>query len=59
MFYDDNKPYFETLKWDDMFTSATDFISKIVNVGGITNVDDLTELYETYNANIPYQEIDY
>jgi len=46
MFYDDNKPYFDTLKWDDIFTSAAQFISSVVDIGGVTDTDDLTELYE-------------
>jgi len=45
MFYDD-KPYYETLKFDDVFTSETDFITKVVSVGGITDTANLTELYE-------------
>jgi len=45
MFYD-NKPYYNTLKWDDIFVSATEFIAKMVSVGGITDTADLTELYE-------------
>jgi len=39
-------PYYNTLKWDDIFKSATDFITKMVSVGGITDTADLTELYE-------------
>jgi hypothetical protein len=39
-------PYNSTLKWDDVFTSATEFIAKMVSVGGITDTADLTELYE-------------
>jgi len=45
MFYDD-KPYYETLKFDDVFTSETEFITKVVSVGGITLTASLTELYE-------------
>lgn len=45
MFYDDKK-YMDTLKWDDVFTSETEFISKVVSVGGITLTASLTELYE-------------
>ena len=44
-FYDD-KEYFDTLKWDDVFVSSTQFISKVVSVGGITDTTKLTELYE-------------
>ena len=45
MFYDP-RPYYNALKWDDFFTSAADFITKMVSVGGITDTADLTELYE-------------
>jgi hypothetical protein len=44
MFYD-NKPYYETLKFDDVFTDPTTFIAEVVDVGGITDTDQLTELY--------------
>ena len=44
-FYDD-KPYQQTLKWDDVFKSSTDFLTKVIQVGGITNPIHLTELYE-------------
>jgi hypothetical protein len=44
-FHDDRK-YMETLKWDDIFKSETEFISKVTSIGGITSTTDLTELYE-------------
>ena len=45
MFYDD-KFYMQTLKFDDVFTSASQFISEVVSVGGITLTASLTELYQ-------------
>ena len=44
-FYDD-KVYQDTLKWDDIFTSDDQFVADVVSVGGITNADNLKELYE-------------
>lgn len=44
-FYDE-KFYQDTLKWDDIFTSDEQFVSDVVSVGGITNVENLKELYE-------------
>lgn len=44
-FYD-NKFYYDTLKFDDVFTSASDFETKMVSVGGITDSSSLQELYE-------------
>lgn len=44
-FFDEN-PYYDTLKWDDIFTSKEDFASKVEDVGGITNASDLHELYK-------------
>lgn len=44
MFYDE-KDYCQTLKWDDIFTSGSQFASKVVDVGGITSPTDLAELY--------------
>ena len=44
-FYDD-KVYQDTLKWDDIFTSDDQFVADVVSVGGITNTDNLKELYE-------------
>lgn len=46
MAYYDTNYYADTLKWDDIFTSASDFIEKMVSVGGITDETNLTELYE-------------
>ena len=44
-FYDD-KVYMDTLKWDDVFVSSEQFVDSVVSVGGITNEDNLKELYE-------------
>ena len=60
-FRDDNHPFSGSLKWDDVFDSATEFISKVVSVGGITDTDDLTELYEIlankyYTAHTRYTD---
>lgn len=46
MFYDNDKYYFDTLKFDDVFTSATDFAAKLGTVGDVTDTSDLEELYE-------------
>ena len=46
MFYDDNKQYYDTLKFDDVFTSASEFASKIGSVGDVTDTSELEELYE-------------
>lgn len=46
MFYDNNKPYFDTLLWEDVFPDVDTFISKVVSVGGITDTVKLTELYD-------------
>jgi hypothetical protein len=45
MFYDD-KDYYNTLKFDDVFTSGAEFVTKVGSVGGITDSAKLTELYE-------------
>ena len=45
MFYDE-KPYYDTLKFDDVFQSADQFATVMVSVGGITSVTSLRELYE-------------
>lgn len=45
-FYDEDCFYYNTLKWDDIFTSATQFIAKVVSIGGISESASLTELYE-------------
>lgn len=44
-FYDE-KIYFDTLKFDDVFKSSSEFITKVVSVGGITDTTSLQELYE-------------
>jgi hypothetical protein len=44
-FYDD-KVYQDTLKWDDVFQSDQQFVTDVVSVGGITNTENLKELYE-------------
>lgn len=44
-FYDD-RVYYDTLKWDDIFVSSEQFIQKVVSVGGITDQTKLTELYD-------------
>lgn len=44
-FYD-SKVFFDTLLWSDVFEGPEDFILKIGSVGGIDDVDKLTELYE-------------
>ena len=46
MFYDDHMKYYATLKFDDVFTSATQFAAEVVSVGGITLSASLQELYE-------------
>lgn len=45
MFYD-KKFYYDTLTFGDIFSSSTEFISKVVSIGGITDTNDLTEIYE-------------
>jgi hypothetical protein len=44
-FYNEN-PDYNTLKWDDIFTSSAEFIAKVKDVGGITDETKLTELYD-------------
>ncbi len=44
-FYDD-KVYMDTLKFDDVFQSDEQFATDVVSVGGITNTENLKELYE-------------
>lgn len=44
-FYDE-KVYDQTLKWDDVFKSSEEFISKVVEVGGISDPVKLKELYD-------------
>lgn len=44
-FYDENY-YYDTLKWDDVFTSASEFETKVVSIGGVTTSADLQHLYE-------------
>lgn len=46
MFYDEDKCYYDTLAFDDVFTSASQFASDVVAVGGITDTASLEELYE-------------
>lgn len=44
-FYD-NRYFFNSLRWDDIFASEEEFADKIVEIGGITDRDELYELYE-------------
>ncbi len=46
MAYYDVKPYYDTLTWGDIFTSSTEFISKVVSIGGITDPTQLADIYE-------------
>ena len=45
MFYD-KKFYSDTLTWGDIFSSSTEFIEKVVSIGGITDTNDLADIYE-------------
>lgn len=44
-FYDE-KIYDDTLKWDDVFKSKEEFVTKVMTVGGISTPTKLHELYE-------------
>lgn len=44
-FYDEKK-YFQTLKWDDVFTGPDEFYEKIGSIASITEEDDLKHLYD-------------
>lgn len=49
--YYDLDYFHNTLKWSDIFESATEFITKVTDItpagiGGITDTADLTELYQ-------------
>ena len=46
MAYYDSKPYFDTLTFGDIFSSSTEFISKVVSIGGITDATKLGNIYE-------------
>lgn len=46
MFYDEDKKYYDTLKFDDVFTSSAQFATEMVSVGGVTSTANLQELYE-------------
>jgi hypothetical protein len=45
MFYD-KRFYFDTLTFGDIFSSSTEFIEKVVSIGGITDTSDLADIYE-------------
>ena len=45
MFYD-KKNYYDTLTFGDIFTSSTEFIEKVVSIGGITDETQLADIYE-------------
>lgn len=45
MFYDE-KPYYDTLTFGEIFASSTEFIEKVVSIGGITDTNDLADIYE-------------
>lgn len=47
-FYDD-RYFYDTLLWSDIFEGPEDFIDKVESVGGVTATEDLTELYEILN----------
>ena len=46
MAYYDVKPYYDTLTFGDIFSTSTEFISKVVSIGGITDVTKLADIYE-------------
>jgi len=45
MFYE-QKLYYDTLTFGDIFTSSSEFITKVVSIGGITDVTQLEDIYE-------------
>ena len=45
MLYKD-RVYFETLRWDDIFTSSDQFFADVVSIGSVTTEADMKELYE-------------
>jgi len=45
MFYDKDF-YFDTLTFGDIFSSSTEFIEKVVSIGGVTDTNDLADIYE-------------
>lgn len=45
MFYD-KKFYYDTLTFGDIFSSSSEFIEKVVSIGGITDTNDLADIYE-------------
>lgn len=44
-FYDD-RFFFDSLRWDDIFTSEEEFADKMIEIGGITDRNELYNLYE-------------
>lgn len=44
--YYENRRYYDTLTWRDIFPDEESFISKIEDIGGISDPDKLAELYE-------------
>ena len=46
MAYYESKPYYDTLTFGDIFTSSTEFIAKVIDIGGITDATKLAEIYE-------------
>ena len=51
--------YFDTLKFDDIFTSASDFETKVVSIGGVTDSASLQELYEVLARKYLYAHTRY
>ena len=45
MFYD-KKLYYDTLTFGEIFSSSTEFISKVVSIGGNSTEADLADIYE-------------
>lgn len=45
MLYKD-RVYFDTLRWDDIFTSSDQFFADVVSIGSVTREADMKELYE-------------
>ena len=46
MAYYEKDPYFDTLTFGDIFSTSTEFITKVVSIGGITNATQLADIYE-------------
>jgi hypothetical protein len=46
MAYYELDPYYDTLTFGDVFSSSTEFISKVVSIGGISTQASLEDIYE-------------